>query len=818
MRWRSVVLGMLAALVAPAPAPAAIVEPATREGLGASTGERDWRLRVTNRAGSVVLEEARGAGAGAPGALGLRSGGLWRQATRVLSQRRRGDGSELTLATEDPVGRRLRVLVTPARDGSVVLRARVLGAPLGDGGAIGVAFSAAPGERFLGFGERSAAVDQRGREIENYVADGPWLPAENGFIGSFVPAAGLRLRDDATYFPIPWLLSGRGHGVLVLDDEPSLFRLATPARPGAWSVEVQAPHLGLRVFPGPRPADALRRFSAHVGRQPQPSAPFVLGPWFQPKGDEAANLTALREADAPVSVAQTYTHYLPCGDHVAAPEREAQRAARFHAAGLAVTTYFNPMVCTGYEAAFTAARDRELLTRNPAGTPYQYRYTGSGPFSVGQVDFSHPEAAGFYGGLLDEAVRAGYDGWMEDFGEYTPLDAVSADGTPGPAMHNRYPVLYHRAARAYERRATRPLARFVRSGWTGAAAQAPIVWGGDPSTDWGFDGLSSSVRQALGMGLSGVSVWGSDIGGFFTLTAPPLTPELLIRWIQFGAASGVMRTQANGFPSGGRRAALLDPEVLPLWRRYAKLRTQLYPYLAAAQREYGRTGLPLMRHLALVDPADPAATAREDQYLLGPDLLVAPVLEPGATSRALYLPRGAWVDLWRSAAYDPADGGLHVRGAHVLSGRREVTLPAPLSELPLLARAGAVLPLLSADVDTLADYGREGGSVRLRDRAGRLRLLAYPRGSWSGALGPGERMRSRETASGWTLELAGRTRRRYELEAALGALRRPLRPCALAWDGRPLPRSSWSVSGRGEGAVLRVRFRGRAGRLAVRGC
>ena len=196
-----------------------------------------------------------------------------------------------------------------------------------------------------------------------------------------------------------------------------------------------------------------------------------------------------------------------------------------------------------------------MLTRNALGEPYEYRYTGSSQFFVGQVDFTHPDAFDYYGDLLDEAVGHGYDGWMEDFGEYTPLDAHGYDGSTGEAYHNKYVVGYHAAARAYARdRAPRPLARFNRSGWTGAAQHSQIVWGGDPTTGWGFDGLESAIMNGLTMGLSGVSLWGSDIGGFFALSEPQTTPELLARWIEFGFASGVMRTQANGFTLQPRAA------------------------------------------------------------------------------------------------------------------------------------------------------------------------------------------------------------------------------------------------------------------------
>jgi alpha-glucosidase (family GH31 glycosyl hydrolase) len=169
------------------------------------------------------------------------------------------------------------------------------------------------------------------------------------------------------------------------------------------------------------------------------------------------------------------------------------------------------------------------------------------------------------------------------------------------------------------------------------------------------------------------------------------------RWIEFGFASGVMRMQANGFtlrPS--TRAQIFDPDVLPTWVRYSRLRTRLYPYLARAQRAYDRRGLPLMRALALAYPDDPQAVAREDEYLLGPDLLVAPVVEPGATSRRLYLPRGRWVDFWRRRT--------------VLRGPAEVTVPAPIGRLPLLVRAGARIPVLPRRIESL--YGRRRSELK----------------------------------------------------------------------------------------------------------
>jgi alpha-glucosidase (family GH31 glycosyl hydrolase) len=301
------------------------------------------------------------------------------------------------------------------------------------------------------------------------------------------------------------------------------------------------------------------------------------------------------------------------------------------------------------------------------------------------------------------------------------------------------------------------------------------------------------------MGLSGISSWGSDIGGFFSLGFRRLTPELLVRWIEVGAVSGVMRTKAGGvdIPPKGGRPQVWDPEILPHWRRYARLRTSLYPYVVAANAAYRETGLPVMRHLALAYPGDPRATGREDEFLFGPDLLAAPVLAPGARERRLYLPAGNWIRL------DPDLAGA---GGELLAGGREVTVPAALGELPLFVRAGSVLPLLPEDVDTLADYGA-GNVVRLADRRGSMRLLAFPHGRRTSRMGERGRLTSVARRGSWQLAIRDSRRRRYDLQAALG-----FRPCAVAVGGRRLRRSAWSFAD----GVLRATFRVRSGRLRVK--
>lgn len=835
--------GVYLAAVSAAPANARTV--AEAGGLRAQVSPDPWQLELSDRRGRNVLTEHPGLGAGPTGTLGFRTASGWSHATQVLASKQMRSGWRGELATTDPA-RTIRIRIGVEAEGVISLRARLVGP---DVERLGIGFEADPAERYLGFGERSNAADQRGNTVENYVSDGPWQAEERPFMQFFIPPWGLRERDDATYFPMPWLLSSAGYGVLVDNTETSYFRLGSDD-PGAWSVEVvdappgesgaeaSAPPrtLRLRFFAGPRPAAVLRRLTREIGRQPDPAAPWMLGAWFHtgqenqpPPEQEREYVERLRSAGAPVSTVETHLRYLPCGEAEGRREAERERVQWLHSQGLATISYLNPEICQDYEERWNEGARRGVFQRDRSGDPYVFdAYVGSRTppqTPVSQIDFTAAGSQEYWAEIASMPYEDGHDGWMEDFGEYTPLDSVAANGMDGTEMHNLYPVPYHRAGYRFARSQERPVVRHVRSGWTGVHRFAQVVWGGDPTTGWGYDGLRSAVWNGLTMGMSGIGIWGSDIGGFDELGTNELTPELLTRWVQFGAVSGVMRTKKAGvsIPPKGERPQVWDPDQIDNWRRYTELRTQLYPYITGAAAQYRRRGMPLMRHLALAFPRDRRAAAQDDEFLFGSHLLAAPVLEPDARERALYLPRGRWIDFWRSVSYrERGSGAFSLSSAKVLSGGRDYTLPAPLDELPLAIRAGAVLPLLPANVDTLADYGRKS-LTKLRERDDRLRLLALPRGRSVSRYYERGRIVSRETKQAWKLELRGHPIRKLTLEAALDTMKASFRPCALSArstrPGRKGPRRSkpdWDYSRRIR--VLRVRLPAWTSKLTVKRC
>lgn len=762
-------------------------------------GTKRWSFAFRDARRKPVVSERAGTGAGPIGRLGFEVDGTWKHATRVIKRWKQGRKRFATLATTDPA-RRLRAEISPASHGSIRLLATIVGSTAGVE-SLGMSFGAPAGQRYLGFGERSNAVNQRGNVVENWTGEGPYEANEYPLIKSFVPEWALRDRADATYFPMPWLLSSSGYGVLVENSEPSYFHLGTD-RKDVWRVELvrtvdglaqqpaDAPSprsLSLRFFAGPKPADVVRRLSGALGRQPQPAG-FFFGPWVQPKGDAIATVDKLTQGDIPTSLLQTYLHYLPCQHQQGQEQAQRDFTGQVHSNGMAITAYFNPMLCAD-KPLFDELATNGGLTKNRSGDPYEYDYLS---YHVGQFDFTSQNGREAFGGLLREALDHGYDGWMEDFGEYTPPDGVSADGTPGMVEHNAYPRRYHCTAHEETKAHASPVARFTRSGFTGSAACSPIVWGGDPNTEWDFDGLRSAVQNGLTLGLSGVGVWGSDIGGFFSLLSDPLSPELLTRWVQFGAFSGVMRSQADGLQIDSRyRPQVLDPDQIDNWRRYSKLRTQLYPYIRAAAREYRENGLPMMRAMVLGFPEDRRASGLEDQYMFGPDLLVAPVVTPGATSRKVYLPHGKWIDFWRTFGYDEASGRFAAGAAKLRNGGGWRTLPAPAEEIPLLLRAGAMITGIDPDVATLAPFG-DDRVVNLEDRDRRT-LFAFPNGSSTGRFEESGRIVSKEGRGSWKLSIRDARKRSWRIEAATGSMKRPFRVRCVKLNGRRLAAGAWTA-------------------------
>jgi alpha-glucosidase/alpha-D-xyloside xylohydrolase len=373
-------------------------------------------------------------------------------------------------------------------------------------------------------------------------------------------------------------------------------------------------------------------------------------------------------------------------------------------------------------------------------------------------------------------LATGVDGWWPDEGDALNL--------PSRLVRNRMyweaPQIDHPDQRPYA---------LHRNGAAGMQRYASFLWSGDVSSLW--ETLRNQVPIGINTGLTGIPYWGTDIGGF--VPTAELSGELYVRWFQFGAFCTLFRSHGRvwtlrlpwgwnqGAPSGDvaneTRFTIPDAEyhnaaVELICKQYLELRYRMMPYLYSAVRETTQTGLPVMRSLWLHYPDDPAAVARGDQYLWGRDILVAPVVEKGATSRALYLPRGAWYDFWTNQRQE---------------GGREITRPVDLATIPLYVRAGAIIPMgpvkqytaekVEAPLDISVYPGADGSFLLYEDDGA---SFSYRKGEWMGI-----QMAWHDARKSLTLRLAAGSK-------MLAPARRDIRVKMLdatksaVFDGRPL--------------------------------
>ncbi|MGJ9431566.1 alpha-xylosidase [Actinotignum sp. GS-2025b] len=514
-----------------------------------------------------------------------------------------------------------------------------------------------PGERVYGLGERFGHFVKNGQSVDIWNEDGG-------------------TSSEQAYKNVPFYISTAGYGILVLNTGDLSFEIGSEAV-SRIQFSVSGDELEYLIIAGPSPKEILERYTALTGRPPKVPA-WSYGLWlttsFTTSYDEETVMSfidGMAERDIPLSVFHFDTFWMRefhwCDfvwDPVTFPDPRGL-IQRIKDKGLKVCVWINPYIAQRSRLWEEGAENGYLVKRSDGSI----WHTDLWQAGLSLVDFTNPKAAQWYRGELKKLLDMGVDCFKTDFGERIPVSGIAwHNGADPVSMHNYYAHLYNRTVfdLLTEERGEGEAVLFARSATVGGQAM-PVHWGGD--CDSTYASMGETLRGGLSIAMSGFSFWSHDIGGFEGMP----DAGLFKRWLAFGLLSSHSRLHGSGTV---RVPWVFDEEAVEVTRRFVDLKLRLMPYIGQAAREAHKTGTPVLRPMVLEFPEDPATREIDTQFMLGSDILVAPVFRPDGKV-TYYLPAGKWRSLF---------------SGDVLTGSRWVTETHGYSTLPVMIREGAVIP------------------------------------------------------------------------------------------------------------------------------
>lgn len=520
-------------------------------------------------------------------------------------------------------------------------------------------FTAEPDEHFFGLGEKFTDFDKRGQRITTWNYDCG---------GAF---------SERSYKNVPFFVSTRKYGIFV-DSTCAVDFDMVASNTSTFSIVSPASALDYYVIAGPDLKTIITRYASLVSFPILPPK-WSLGTWissgFQRDSSQEVLRRArqIRENDIPCDVLHLDCYWQRFGrwsellwDNEMFPD-PAGLLAELKELGFKVCLWIHPYIGTASER-YAEGDARGYFLKNAQGETYVTDIWGGFHPPVGIIDVTHPEAIAWFKELLREPLRLGAQIYKTDFGEGIPNDALAYSGIEGVQLHNLYALLYNDiVAEVTEEVTGHSGLVWARSTFAGGQRHA-AQWSGDVNCS--FPAMASTLRGGLSMAMCGHAFWSHDVGGF---TGHP-SPELYVRWAQFGLLSPMTRAHGNST----RLPWDFGTQALDIFRAYARLRYHLFPYIYTYAVCAAQEGLPLLRPMVLEFPDDSLTYTMDLQYMFGSELLVAPIYNAWG-ERSVYLPEGRWIDYWSH---------------EVFTGPRTLSIQAPLDVLPLYVRANALIPTI----------------------------------------------------------------------------------------------------------------------------
>ncbi len=527
------------------------------------------------------------------------------------------------------------------------------------------------GESVYGFGEKFTTFVKNGQSVEVWNGDGGTC-------------------SEYAYKSIPFYVSNRGYGVFVNHAEKVNFEVASETVSKV-SIVVPGEKLEYIILGGENIADVISNYTALTGRPALPPA-YSFGLWlttsFTTNYDEktvSSFIDGMAERNIPLQVFHFDCFWMQefrwCNfewDKRMFPDPKAI-LKRLKERGLQICVWINPYIGQ-HSALFDEGMEKGYLLKKKNGDIFQTDMWQPG---MAIVDFTNPGACAWYASKLRELCDMGVDAFKTDFGERIPTDVAWFDGSDPLKMHNYYTQIYNGVVFDVlkEYYGENQACLFARSA-TAGGQQYPVHWGGDCFSQ--YESMAETLRGGLSLCLSGFGFFSHDISGFEATGSP----DLYKRWSAFGLMSSHSRLHGN---SSYRVPWLFDEESCDVLRHFTCLKGRLMPYLFANAVKAHETGIPMMRAMVMEYADEPATWSLDRQYMLGDNLLVAPIFNEEGTA-LYYVPEGKWTD---------------IQSGQVFQGGRFYETKHDYFSMPLLAKPGSIIAYGDFARDFVYDYAKD---------------------------------------------------------------------------------------------------------------